>query len=682
MGRISKYIEIAAPDVDDLLIGTDVENGNETKNFTIQSIADLVSGAAGITPTLQQVTAAGNTTTYDITANKFKKPGGQSSQILAANGDVITAGNNITIALGVISATGSGGGTGSTDITYVPSPTSGTIVSSTGEDGTIPLAGSINAGLFSPAEKTTLSGLVTLKENALGNPSVTGYVLSSTTAGQRTWIANGTGSGGSGITSITATSPITSSGGTTPVISTSMSTNKLIGRSTTGTGVMEQISIGTGLTLSAGVLSSSSSLGVFNGTTLTDGPQLGSEILTSLSTVPTGWTGTSFSTGYTHTSGSGTTIIQDTNSVVDLSMYVVSYTISNRTTGSVSISVGGLSKLNVAQNTTNASFSGIVTDSSPLTITPSSTFNGKIIVSLKALTPSVSISKFLRSNGSIGNEFRYSTSGSLFIGAGSGEYNLTGTNNTFIGDSSGYLNVKGFENTFLGTETGRNSTKDANTFIGSLSGYSNTEGFENSFLGARSGYSNTTGSSNVFLGYSSGYFNTTGIYNSFLGDSAGYLNISSSGNTFLGSSAGYSHTSAGDNTFIGSFCGYSSVSGYGNIFVGASTNGLTDSDINSIIIGTAVTGLGTNTTVIGTVDTTSTTLGGAVSIQTGTLQIPNASAQLDVISTTKGFLPPRMTTAQINAIVSPANGLVVFNTTLNTICFFTTTWQKVASIAM
>ena len=61
------------------------------------------------------------------------------------------------------------------------------------------------------------------------------------------------------VTSVTATSPITSSGGTTPVISTSMSTNKLIGRSTAGTGVMEEITIGTGLTLSGGILNGSSS---------------------------------------------------------------------------------------------------------------------------------------------------------------------------------------------------------------------------------------------------------------------------------------------------------------------------------------------------------------------------------------------------------------------------------------
>jgi hypothetical protein len=59
----------------------------------------------------------------------------------------------------------------------------------------------------------------------------------------------------SAVTSVGATSPITSSGGNTPTISTSMATNKLIGRSSAGTGVMEEISIGTGLSLSAGTLS-------------------------------------------------------------------------------------------------------------------------------------------------------------------------------------------------------------------------------------------------------------------------------------------------------------------------------------------------------------------------------------------------------------------------------------------
>ena len=44
---------------------------------------------------------------------------------------------------------------------------------------------------------------------------------------------------------------------------------------------------------------------------------------------------------------------------------------------------------------------------------------------------------------------------------------------------------------------------------------------------------------------------------------------------------------------------------------------------------------------------------------------PAATAQLDVSSTTKGFLPPRMTTTQRDAIASPAAGLIIFNTTTN-----------------
>ena len=62
---------------------------------------------------------------------------------------------------------------------------------------------------------------------------------------------------------------------------------------------------------------------------------------------------------------------------------------------------------------------------------------------------------------------------------------------------------------------------------------------------------------------------------------------------------------------------------------------------------------------------------------------PNASALLDVSSTTKGVLLPRMNTTQINAISSPAEGLTVYNTVLSTLCFFNgVSWQKVTSTAM
>jgi len=46
-------------------------------------------------------------------------------------------------------------------------------------------------------------------------------------------------------------------------------------------------------------------------------------------------------------------------------------------------------------------------------------------------------------------------------------------------------------------------------------------------------------------------------------------------------------------------------------------------------------------------------------------QPTQASAVLEVTSTTAGFLPPRMTTTQQNAIGSPASGLVLYNTSTN-----------------
>ena len=46
---------------------------------------------------------------------------------------------------------------------------------------------------------------------------------------------------------------------------------------------------------------------------------------------------------------------------------------------------------------------------------------------------------------------------------------------------------------------------------------------------------------------------------------------------------------------------------------------------------------------------------------------PDASAALDITSTTKGLLPPRMTTDERDLITSAAKGLIVFNTTLNTL---------------
>ena len=60
-----------------------------------------------------------------------------------------------------------------------------------------------------------------------------------------------------------------------------------------------------------------------------------------------------------------------------------------------------------------------------------------------------------------------------------------------------------------------------------------------------------------------------------------------------------------------------------------------------------------------------------VSISTSSVGIgttsPSSTAALDITSTTTGFLPPRMTTTQMNAITSPAAGLTIYNTTANSL---------------
>jgi len=56
---------------------------------------------------------------------------------------------------------------------------------------------------------------------------------------------------------------------------------------------------------------------------------------------------------------------------------------------------------------------------------------------------------------------------------------------------------------------------------------------------------------------------------------------------------------------------------------------------------------------------------------------PHATAMLDVVSNNKGFLPPRMSAAARDSIVSPAAGLIIYCTTSNCLNFFNgTDWVE------
>ena len=83
MAKISSYPIISTPSPNDLLIGTDAVNQNQTKNFKVSSIATAISGLF-----VPYTGATGNVNlgVNNISAAGFLVPGGLSSQFLKANG--------------------------------------------------------------------------------------------------------------------------------------------------------------------------------------------------------------------------------------------------------------------------------------------------------------------------------------------------------------------------------------------------------------------------------------------------------------------------------------------------------------------------------------------------------------------------------------------------------------------
>jgi hypothetical protein len=64
-----------------------------------------------------------------------------------------------------------------------------------------------------------------------------------------------------------------------------------------------------------------------------------------------------------------------------------------------------------------------------------------------------------------------------------------------------------------------------------------------------------------------------------------------------------------------------------------------------------------------------------------TLESVNVSAALDLTTTEKAFIPPRMATEGAAAIVNLEAGMVVFNTTLAKLCVYNgTAWETITSV--
>ena len=294
---------------------------------------------------------------------------------------------------------------------------------------------------------------------------------------------------------------------------------------------------------------------------------LGAELLSASNWTATDWTG-DFATGFTHTAGN-TTALTNTLAAVTDNLYQITFTVSGGTTGSFTITFGGVTSSSYSSSST---WGVKATSTGTLSITPGSTFDKTIIISIKQITAPYNATYVIQDNtGANSFEIRNSLSPlrNLFVGVGSGRYNLTGSSNNFYGHSAGYSNTTGSYNNFYGRSAGSsNTTGSYNNFYGLQSGYSNTTGIYNNFYGNQAGFSNTTGTYNNFYGHQSGYSNTTGSSNNFYGLQSGYSNTTGSSNNFYGHTSGYSNSTGAYNNFYGHQSGYSNTTGSSNNFYG------------------------------------------------------------------------------------------------------------------
>lgn len=109
----------------------------------------------------------------------------------------------------------------------------------------------------------------------------------------------------------------------------------------------------------------------------------------------------------------------------------------------------------------------------------------------------------------------------------------SGAENIAIGDRAGKANAS-TSNTFIGARSGENSTGSANTALGANAGYDLTSGGSNVFIGRQAGLGITTGSNNVVLGNVSGLSSSLAS-NIIIGDGQGNrrINIPSTGNVLI-----------------------------------------------------------------------------------------------------------------------------------------------------
>ena len=305
------------------------------------------------------------------------------------------------------------------------------------------------------------------------------------------------------------------------------------------------------------------------GTAATDGPTLGGELLgTAGWTVPSGWT-ESPDDVFTHTNGGGTGALSHSAAISNGMRYQVTWTMTGRTSGSITVSIGGQTSVASAAS---GSFGPTTTSTAALTITPTNDFDGSVsLVSCKSITAvSKAILNAKTSGAVVAFEARLvPDQTSTAYGVAALRYQTTGISNTAVGFFALPYVTTGQQNTALGVSTLQALTTGMrNVAVGQSSLAAAITGLDNTSIGYGALLNLTSGNANVALGMSCGRYQADGV-------------------TAL--------TTANN-----------------SVFIGWQARGFSNSDSYSIVIGPNAVGLGANTTVLGTINqTTAATIYGA-----------------------------------------------------------------------
>lgn len=435
------------------------------------------------------------------------------------------------------------------------------------------------------------------------------------------------------------------------------------------------------------------------------------------SAVPGDWTFDTPNNRWVHTTGNTTNLTATVTNITGGSqIYRVVVTVANRTAGSITVSLKG-SGWPVALTATSTLYFDI-NNNNNLIVRPTSDFNGAVSVVVNSITSYNAATSLKNTSSNVIYEQRStSSSQNIFQGVGAGSFHLSGSSKTFIGTGAGGLNTTG-----AGVAIGPNAAK-GNTIgtgfvaIGSSAGFNSVTGINWFALGGDAGFSNVSGNNWIALGTSAARFNRIGANFVAIGERAAFFDTTATSFIAVGPLAAFNHLSGNSFMAIGSEAaayytgaGFTSATDFSNgIYIGHQARVGAAAASNEIVLGFQAAGLGSNQTVIGNANTTRTWLGGSLTLGTqvapaarlhvvgagataatftaqfhnsatggnNALMIrddgivalgtnaPNASAALDVTSTTRGVLFPRMTTTQRNAIATPADGLVIYNSTDN-----------------